>query len=137
MHIRPGRLSRAKLSNVTLTIALAILLSGCGARAPRAIVSLKAPKVRVEGPPGTSFGYSITYLDGADVDASGTGKTIPASGVYTEDLKKGHQGVLVELIPTGSATLTLIILDETQEIQRATAKGDKETARVMAGLVTR
>ena len=137
MHIRSIWLSLAELSAVTLTIALASVLSGCGAHAPGTSVSLKTPKVRVEGPPGTSFGYSITYFDGADVDANGTGKTIPSSGVYTEELKKGHQGVLVELIPTGSATLTLILLDEAQEIQRATAKGDKETARVKAGLVTR
>ena len=112
MRIRP------KLSSVTLTIALTTILSGCGSHAPSASVSIKSPKVRVEGPPGTSFGYSITYFDGADVDASGTGKTIPSSGVYSEELKKGHQGVLVELIPTGSATLTLILLDEAQQIQR-------------------
>ena len=30
----------------------------------------KVPKIRVEGPAGTQFGFSITYFDGKDIDAS-------------------------------------------------------------------
>jgi hypothetical protein len=96
----------------------------------------KDPKVRVEGPAGTTIGYTVTYFDGKDnIDATGMGKTIPESGVYAEDLKGGHEGLLVQVIPNGSASVTVILLDGTREVQRATAKGKDETATVKAGTV--
>jgi hypothetical protein len=99
-------------------------------------VGSKAPKVRIEGPPGTPLGYSVSYFDGkGGVDATGTGMVIPESGVYAEDLQGGHQGVLVQVTPQRAATVTVILLDGTREIQRATVQADKELAQVKAGKV--
>jgi hypothetical protein len=123
---------------VLLIVLLVPVAAGCkksggSTKAPTG-EPLKEPKIRIEGPAGTSFGYSVSYFDGADnLDTSGTAKTIPESGVYSEDLKGGHQGVLVQVIPSGKATVTIILLDGSTEIQRATATGKTETAEVKAG----
>jgi len=117
-------------------ISLMLFQSGCRSSSSSASAKgyPKAPKIRVEGPAGSQFGFSITYFDGKDIDASASIKKIPEGGVYTEDLKGGHQGVMYEVIPnSSSASLTVILLDDTTEIQRATATGEKETARVKAG----
>jgi hypothetical protein len=127
LTIRP---SRSPGSLLVLAIFLVAVQSGCG---PSAAYP-KAPKIRIEGPAGTQVGYGVTYFDGKDsIDATGGVKLIPESGVYSEDLKSGHQGVLVEVIPSQTATAAVILLDGTKEIQRATAQGEKETARVKAG----
>ncbi len=63
------------------------------------------------------------------------GETIPQSGVWSLDLETGHQGVVVQAAPNFTATLTVILLDGATEIQRATAKGQRETATVQAGRV--
>jgi hypothetical protein len=79
---------------------------------------------------------SRSYFDGNDdLDTTGTMKTIPESGVYSEDLKGGHQGVMVQVIPAGTAAVTVVLLDGAKELQRATAKGEKETANVRAGKI--
>jgi hypothetical protein len=79
----------------------------------------------------------VSYFDGpGDLDVAGTAKVIPESGVYTEDLKGGHKGLLVQVTPNGSAKLTVILLDDTREIQRATASGENQTAEVKAGTVS-
>jgi hypothetical protein len=117
-------------------ISLVVLQSGCRSSSSSASAKgyPKTPKIRVEGPAGTQFGFSITYFDGKDIDATASIKRIPEGGVYTEDLKGGHQGVMYEVIPnSSSAKLTVILLDDTTEIERATATGEKETARVKAG----
>jgi hypothetical protein len=105
-------------------------LSGCGlSSAPP-----KTPRVRVEGPPGTRLGFTVTYFDGpGNMDANASGKVIPESGVYTENLQAGHKGVLVQLIPNSPASVTLILLDDTKEIRRATAQGEGKSANVLAG----
>jgi hypothetical protein len=116
-----------------LSVALVAVLPGCiSSGGPP-----KEPKVRVEGPAGTPFGYTVTYFDGKDdVYATGTVKTIPDSGVFSEDLKGGHQGVLVQVVPNSAASLTVILLDGSKEIQRASVTGDRETAQVKAGKVS-
>jgi hypothetical protein len=115
-----------------LTVLLVTVVSGCRfSSAPP-----KAPKVRIEGPPGTPLGYSVSYFDDkGGLDATGEGKVIPESGVYAEDLQGGHQGVLVQVTPQRAATVTVILLDGTREIQRATVQADKELAQVKAGKV--
>jgi hypothetical protein len=127
--IRPSRSVGALLF---LTVCLVPFLPGCGpsGRYP------KAPKLLVKGPAGSSFGYSVTYFDGKDsVDLTATAKVIPDSGVYSEDLKSGHQGLLIEVIPSGASAVTVILLDGTKEIQRETARGQKQRARLEAGKV--
>jgi hypothetical protein len=118
---------------VTLSVMMAAMLPGCsGSSGPP-----KDPKLRVEGPPGTPFGYSVSYFDGkGDLDLNASAKSIPDSGVYSEDLKAGHQGLVVQVTPNSAATLTVVLLDGTKEIKRATAKGDKETAEVKAGKIS-
>jgi hypothetical protein len=142
----------AILSALLLTIA-----SGCGSK----VTAVLHPKLRVEGPGGTAFGHSITYFDGKDnVDANGTVETIPASGVYTEDLKAGHQGILVQIMGgespiTGTisfdssdpnnvktsaparstATLTVILLDGSTELQRGSAKADQIPVQMKIGSI--
>jgi hypothetical protein len=116
-----------------LSVFLVAVLPGCTSSGGPP----KEPKVRIEGPAGTRFGYTVTYFDGKDnIDVTGTGKTIPDSGVFSEDLKGGHEGVLVQVVPSSAAKLTVILLDGTKEIQRASATGDKETAEVKAGKVS-
>jgi hypothetical protein len=112
--------------------------TGCrSASSSSANVYPKSPKIRVEGPAGTQFGFSITYFDGNDIDTSASITKIPEGGVYTEDLKGGHQGVMYEVIPnSSSAKMTVILLDGTTEIQRSMATGEKETARVKAGIAS-
>ncbi len=79
----------------------------------------------------------MSYFDSPDkLDSSGSLKTIPESGVYTEDLQSGHQGVMVQVIPNRMATVTVVLLDGDKELQRATVTGDKETAMVRAGKVS-
>ncbi len=112
-------------------VALAVFVPGC--RSSKAMPS--KPNIRIEGPAGTPVGYGVSYFDGDDVDANGTVKTIPESGVFTDDLATGHNGLLVEAIPNSSTSITLILLDGTKEVQRASAKGSDETARVMAGKI--
>jgi hypothetical protein len=117
---------------VLLTVFLVPVVAGCG----RSDAPPTAPKIRIEGTPGTSFGYSVSYFDGDDnVDSTGKGKTIPESGVYADDLKVGHQGVMVQVIPSGTANVTVILLDGSKELQRATATGNQETAEVRAGKI--
>jgi hypothetical protein len=114
-------------------LILVALLPGCN----RSSAYPRTPKVRVEGIAGTDMGFSVTYFDGKDtMSGSGSGKKIPESGVYIEDLNTGHQGLLVQAIPSGTATITVILLDDTKEIQRSTAHGNNETAQVMAGKVS-
>jgi hypothetical protein len=114
------------------SLVLVTLLPGCTSSGGPP----KEPKVRIEGPAGTPFGYSVSYFDGKDdLDAEGTIKVIPESGIFSEDLKSGHQGVLVQVVPNAAATLTVILLDGSKEIQRASATGDKDTAEVKAGTV--
>jgi hypothetical protein len=115
-----------------MTVLLVTVASGCRtSSAPP-----KAPKVRIEGPPGTLLGYTVSYFDGKeDIDITATAKTIPESGVYAEDLKGGHQGVVVQVIPNSSASITVILYDGEREIQRAKAHGSSETAQVQAGKV--
>jgi hypothetical protein len=43
--------------------------------------------------------------------------------------------VVVQVIPSGSAAVTVILLDCSRELQRATATGKKETAEVKAGKI--
>jgi hypothetical protein len=127
-------LKRSRSSGVLLlvTVFLVMVVPGCGPSGGPP----KATKIRIEGPAGTSFGYSVSYFDGKDnLDTTGTGKTIPESGVYSEDLKGGHEGVVVQVTPSGTATVTVILLDGAKELQRATAKGEKETADVRAGKI--
>lgn len=113
-------------------VFLVMVVPGCGPSGGPP----KAPKIRIEGPAGTSFGYSVSYFDGKDdLDTTGTVKTIPESGVYSEDLKGGHQGVVVQVSPGGTAAVTVILLDGAKELQRSTAKGEKETADVRAGKI--
>jgi hypothetical protein len=112
-----------------LLIALGFLF-GCGSS--NAVPN--SPKIRVEGPAGAQFGIGVTYVDGPqDVDASGTAKKIGDGGVYTEDLKGGHAGLMVEVTPSGTDTLTLILLDGGKEVRRATAKGSQDSARILVG----
>jgi len=119
----------ARRSRSLLLVALGFL-SGCGSC--NAVPN--SPKIRVEGPAGAQFGIGITYVDGAqDVDLSGTVKKIGDGGVYTEDLKGGHAGLMVEVTPSGTDTLTLILLDNTKELRRATAKGSQDSARILVG----
>ena len=118
---------------ITLSVMVVALLSGCGGSSGPP----KEPKLRIEGPPGTTFGYSVSYFDGkGDLDLNASAKSIPDSGVYSEDLKAGHQGLVVQVTPNSAATLTVVLLDGTKEIKRATAKGDKETAEVKAGKIS-
>lgn len=115
-----------------LTVVLMLVAPGCQSSSGPP----KAPKVRIEGPPGTPVGYSVSYFDGKDdLDTTGTVKIIPDSGAYTEELKGGHQGVLVQIIPNKPASVTVILLDGDREIQRATGSGDKD-AQVQAGKLT-
>ena len=96
LTIRP---SRSPGSLLVLTLLLVAVQSGCGGSAAYP----KAPKIRIEGPAGAQVGYGVTYFDGKDsIDATGRVKLIPESGVYSEDLKSGHQAVLVEVIPIQS-----------------------------------
>jgi hypothetical protein len=132
-----GRLTLKPSWSAGAFFLLAVFLVGVapGCRRPSAAPPT-APKVRVEGPAGTRFGYSVSYFDGTDdVDVTGTVKVIPESGVYSEDLKGGHQGVAVQVTPNGPATLTVILLDGAKELHRATAKGADDTALVTAGKV--
>ena len=93
------------------------------------------PKIRVEGPAGARFAFRVSYFDGSgDPTFFGTDKTLQ-SGVWSQDLDAGHQGVVVQVAPNFTATVTVILLDGATEIQRATAKGQKETAMVQAGRV--
>jgi hypothetical protein len=79
----------------------------------------------------------VSYFDGkGDLDLNASARSIPESGVYSEDLKSGHQGLVVQVTPNNAATLTVVLLDGAKEIKRATAKGDKETAEVQAGKLT-
>jgi hypothetical protein len=76
----------------------------------------------------------VTYVDSAeDMEASGTVKKIGNAGAYTEDLKSGHAGLMVEITPSGAESLTLILLDDDKEVRRATAKGSKDSARILVG----
>jgi hypothetical protein len=114
-----------------LLAAFLAAASGCGSNAPP-----KAPKLRIEGPAGMMVGYSVSYFDGpGNVEFKGTAKTIPESGVYTEDLAAGHQGLLLQVTPNGPGKVTVILLDGDKEVRRATAKGDKDTAEVKIGKV--
>jgi hypothetical protein len=120
---------------VVLPVLLVLGSSGCS-KSKRPAGPPKEPKLRIEGPAGTRFGYSVSYFDGpGDLEVSGTVKTIPDSGVFTEDLKGGHKGLLIQVTPNSSAKLTVVLLDGSTEIQRATATGENETAEVKAGTV--
>jgi len=115
-------------------IAMVLLLAAVsGCRSSKAMPS--KPNIRIEGPAGTPVGYGVSYFDGDDVDLNGTVKVIPESGVYTDELAGGHRGLLVEAIPNSSASITLILFDGTKEMQKSSASGSSETARVMAGKV--
>ena len=79
----------------------------------------------------------MSYFVGkANLDLNAGAKSIPESGVYSEDLQSGHQGLVVQVTPNHAATLTVVLLDGAKEIKRATANGDKETAEVKAGKIT-
>jgi len=94
----------------------------------------KSPNVRIEGPAGTPLGYSVSYFDSPDkVSTSGGMKIIPPTGVFTEDLQGGHDGVMVQVIPNRSAFVTVILLDGERELQRASASTANETVQVRAG----
>jgi len=133
MHKLKLKGSRTARAAGVFAVLLLTLMPGCrSASAPP-----KAPKVRIEGPPGTPLGYSVSYFDGpGDLDVSATVKIIPESGVYNEDLKGGHQGVVVQVLPNRPATVTVILYDGEREIQRAKANGTSDTAQVQAGKVT-
>ena len=120
------------------------------------------PKIRIEGPGGSSVQYSRTYFDGKD-KLYGTAMTvqIPESGVYLEDLEKGHQGLSLELRPSSygvsvrfsggesevkkidkegegtdtTFTITAILFDGTRELQRAVAHGEQESAEFQVGKI--
>jgi hypothetical protein len=103
----------------------------------------KAPNVRIEGPPGTELGYVVSYVDGGrDPELTIRDIKIPESGVYAEHLEGGHRGVLVQVKLRREGTVTVILLDGTREIQRATAQAlginvtaDQWLAQVKAGTV--
>jgi hypothetical protein len=119
---------------LVLTGLLAAAPAGCGPSTPR---YPKVPKLRIEGKAGAPVGYSLTYTDGpGNVDFTGTIKTIPPSGVYTEDLKPGHRGLLIEVVPQGNDIVTLILFDDEKEVRRTTARGENQTAKIQAGKVT-
>jgi hypothetical protein len=135
-HLRLESSRSSRVLFLLLAVCLLVGLSGCG-KSRKGAGAPNAPKLRIEGPPGTGFGYCVSYFDGpGDVEIAATAKVIPESGVYAEDLKGGHKGLLVQVTPNRSARLTVILLDDTREIQRATATGENQTAEVKAGTVS-
>ena len=107
-------------------------LTGRGAVRMRRIGCLpQGPKIRIEGPAGAQIGYSVTYFDGKDsIDATGTVKVIPESGVYSEDLKNGHQAVLVEVIPSHTVTIGKTVEVTTMETKEPVEVSPSSTATV-------
>jgi hypothetical protein len=95
-----------------------------------------ASTLRIEGPAGADLGIDRRYFDNGNVDLDSSVETIPASGVFTENLTRGHAGLRIQVqLLQGKDKITVIILDGTREIDRAVAHGSSETATVKEGPV--